>query len=407
MARTMEILIQRWLSNGVIDEPQADRMRTDVREFRKERSSRKLVAVFATVGALLLGVGAFLFMAANWTAMSAVAKVIVMVSATAGAYYGGYVLRYEKANFPLVGNALLFLGSILFGASIFLIAQIYHVNANNHVLVMIWILGILPLIYYFQNRAIAGLSTVLFYLWIGLFVFRGFTVGASQHNFIALPSLYLVSSVLVFSLGGIHAWREEWQGCARVCRLISIKAAMGALFLLTFKAFSGHWHSYLNAAESLTQVTVQFSLSFALFLAGAVVAAGVRGMLDYRAGSQQLTEGMLSAVLLVLTGVFFYFPSVTNVYTLLFNLVFAAMVFVLLLVGHRNEDIKLVNIGMSTLAVFIMSRYFDFFWSLMPRSLFFMVGGLLLVIGGLALERKRRELSVAFAQPQGEEGYHA
>ena len=44
------------------------------------------------------------------------------------------------------------------------------------------------------------------------------------------------------------------------------------------------------------------------------------------------------------------------------------------------------------MAVYIIAKYFDFFWDLLARSVFFMVGGIILVIGGIILERKRREL---------------
>ncbi|MSQ76893.1 MAG: hypothetical protein EXR97_00360 [Nitrospiraceae bacterium] len=61
---------------------------------------------------------------------------------------------------------------------------------------------------------------------------------------------------------------------------------------------------------------------------------------------------------------------------------------------------KLVNIDMSWLGVLVLVRYFDFFWELLPRSLFFLAGGLILVLGGMALEKKRRELRTQFsAQP--------
>lgn len=406
MAKTVDRLIDQWLTKGVISPPQAERMRGDAREYQRENSSRKLIAVFATIGALLLGIGAFLFMAANWTAFSSISKVILMLSITAAVYYGGYVLRYARGNYPLVGNALLFLGALLFGVSVFLIAQIYHVTANSHALVLVWMLGVLPLVYCFQNRAIAGLSAVLFYLWIGLFVFRGFTVAASQHNFVAMPALYLVAAVMSFALGGIHAWRDEWQGCARIFRLVSIQAAMGALFLLTFKVFSGEWDGYVSAGESLSRVTAQFSVSFAVILVAAIAAVALNFLWSSRTGPELRWESGLGGSLLALTGLFFYFPAHSNVYTLLFNMAFAGSVFALLYIGHRREDIKLVNIGMSSLALFVVVRYFDFFWELMPRSIFFMIGGFMLVIGGLAMERKRRQLHHTYRNPHNGEGRH-
>lgn len=398
MSKSMEILISRWLTEGVISQPQAERMQTDALAFKKERSSRKLVTLFATIGALLLGVGAFLFMAANWWMMSSLVKVITILLATAAAYYGGYVVRYEKANYPLVGNALLFLGSMLFGVSIFLIAQIYHVNANSHALVLVWLAGILPLVYCFQNRAIAGLSTILLYIWIGLYVFRGFTVGASSNNFIALPALYLVSSIFMFSLGGIHSLKEEWRGCARVCRLISLKVAMISLFLLTFKVFSGEWHHYLNAVESLSRVTSQFRLSFALFYVAAIVGQVIMVGWNTKRDWRVWTEIVLGCGILGLTGLYFYFPLEMSVYTVLYNVAYVAMVLAILVVGHRTEDMKLINLGLSSMALFVMVRYFDFFWDLMPRSIFFMIGGLILVVGGVAMERQRRVLSDSYKE---------
>ena len=55
----------------------------------------------------------------------------------------------------------------MIGASLFLIAQIYHINANSHVLILIWIMANLPLVYAFHSMDIAvpdfraGLAFVL------------------------------------------------------------------------------------------------------------------------------------------------------------------------------------------------------------------------------------------------------
>jgi len=44
----------------------------------------------------------------------------------------------------------------------------------------------------------------------------------------------------------------------------------------------------------------------------------------------------------------------------------------------------------------VTARYFDFFWKLLPRSIFFIVGGLILLAGGMFLERKRRAVLDSF-----------
>ena len=64
----------------------------------------------------------------------------------------------------------------------------------------------------------------------------------------------------------------------------------------------------------------------------------------------------------------------------------------LLLLGYKNGDTLLINISLLFFVIDVISRYFDFFWKLMPRSVFFMIGGVLLLAGGTFLERSRRKL---------------
>jgi uncharacterized membrane protein len=45
----------------------------------------------------------------------------MLVVSTYGSCYAGYLFKYEKKNFPATGASLLFLGGILFGATVFLL----------------------------------------------------------------------------------------------------------------------------------------------------------------------------------------------------------------------------------------------------------------------------------------------
>jgi len=53
---------------------------------------------------------------------------------------------------------------------------------------------------------------------------------------------------------------------------------------------------------------------------------------------------------------------------------------------------QVINIGMFWTSVFIFAKYFDWFADLLSRSTFFMIGGLILILGGIAMERKRRDI---------------
>ena len=49
-------------------------------------------------------------------------------------------------------------------------------------------------------------------------------------------------------------------------------------------------------------------------------------------------------------------------------------------------------------STFIIAHYFNFFWSLISHSLFLIAGGSILIIGGIVLEVKRRNLKILFSE---------
>ena len=77
-------------------------------------------------------------------------------------------------------------------------------------------------------------------------------------------------------------------------------------------------------------------------------------------------------------------------------IIFAGISVFLIYVGYQKTNIKFVNMGIFWGSIFIIAKYCDFFWSLLDRSIFFLVGGAILVGGGIFLERKRREIKNDF-----------
>jgi uncharacterized membrane protein len=80
---------------------------------------------------------------------------------------------------------------------------------------------------------------------------------------------------------------------------------------------------------------------------------------------------------------------------LMWNFEMLAMISGLLFVGVKLQRPVLVNISIVALALDIVFRYFDMFFSMMDRSLFFVMGGLVLIIAGSILEKNRRKLTGA------------
>ena len=399
-----EKLIQKWLSEGTINKEQANVMLADIKNEKKSISSGKLITSISVIGAVLLGLGAITLMASNWQTMSSIVKVLILVGSTFTAYISGYILKYEKKTLPKVGSALLFLGGLLIGASLFLIAQIYHINANIHVLILIWIMANLPLVYAFHSMEIAGLVAVLFFIWIPSFIYQNIIASQALSNIAAFPILYLVSAIFLFGLGGLHYINNSLSKVARIYRLIALSVILTSLFLLTFNTFSGSYtHRYggsYSVVNYLRELTPSFKTWVTLTgIAGFIMAIANYGM-ELSEKRVNLLEIVFSSVLIACGLLLTHVPSNTNIYMYLFNLSFIGLVGSVVYFGFEREDAQLTDMGLRCAGVFILAKYFDFFWDLMPRSIFFIIGGLILVYGGIYLERVRANAQNRFKRSQ-------
>ena len=216
-----------------------------------------------------------------------------------------------------------------------------------------------------------------------------------------MPVLYLVSGILLFGIGGLHYLADGLKAAARIYRIAGIKIAMLALFLLTFRFFSGYYGEF-NIREGL-EFSGQFTAGFVIFSIFAIIFIIINLFLNPSKSDISILEGSIGLGLSAIALIFFFYPATTNIYVVLFNLILTGLILTLLFIGYSREDMRLVNIGMVYLSILVFVRYCDFFWKLLPRSIFFMVGGLILVLGGTALERKRRQLKQRFGGENGKE----
>src|SRR5690606_32493323 len=77
----------------------------------------------------------------------------------------GWCLHRDRS--PKIGQALLLLGVILFGANIMLIAQTYHIDEHYPNGILFWALGGLATAYVFNSQPALIATLVLGMLWTG------------------------------------------------------------------------------------------------------------------------------------------------------------------------------------------------------------------------------------------------
>jgi uncharacterized membrane protein len=154
-----------WLQEGLVTEEVAQRLATryDLDTLSKESSSL-LAAVIFTLGGLLLGGGLISFVAANWEEIPTLAKVALLLILLLAFHLAGYWLWHQK-NWPRLGHALVFTGSLVFGANIGLMAQIFHVSGKWYGAFGAWALGSLVMAYAARSWITGVLALVTAVTW--------------------------------------------------------------------------------------------------------------------------------------------------------------------------------------------------------------------------------------------------
>ena len=69
-----------------------------------------------------------------------------------------------------------------------------------------------------------------------------------------------------------------------------------------------------------------------------------------------------------------------DAYAVVFNVLFAVLALGVIYAGYISDEAWLVNLGVVFVAIDLVARYFDFFWSALPRSVG-MIGAGLVVLG--------------------------
>jgi len=120
--------IQKIHESGFITAEQRERI---VAHFKLKEQSNRFLVVVSFLGAILVGAGVILLIAAHWEDIPRGVKIAGALGLMLGAHGAGWWLRAGRRDYPRVGEALHFAGSLLFLGNIALVGQIF-VNALEH-----------------------------------------------------------------------------------------------------------------------------------------------------------------------------------------------------------------------------------------------------------------------------------
>jgi uncharacterized membrane protein len=347
----------------------------------------KLITTISILGSILVGVGVILFIASNWSGIPNWGRLFIVFFSLLISYGLGFYLRYEAKNYPKVGASLILLGALIFGAGMFLIAQIYHITVHYPNGPLLWGLFVLPLAYLLRFRSLLSLALLVLLIWLGMEAH----LRTSHHSYlqsITMVPLFCVAGIALWGIGLMH---RDWRSLRAISSpyiFIGALITFFAGFVLTFDLYGLGFESDLPL--------IFYAGIVALFLAGMILRS-----LGEEKEKGWIPETLGLVILMVIVIYLFSSPSISPMRAraglrLFLNALLGLEIFGLIILGFIRRYSIYVNIGLLFFALDVVARYFDLFWELLPRSLFFVAGGLLLLLGGILLERKRRRILASF-----------
>ncbi len=353
----------------------------------QERKLGRGVTILINLGAIILAAGLIIFFASNWIEFGRAAKIASLFVLTLFFYLVGFELTQEgRWNFPKLGLALVFLGCVMFGVDILLLALIYDLTAEHAwSLLMDWAVW-LAIAYLVRSRLILFLGLLGVVSWFGAEV--GYLWGG-YWIYLGRPFHFLGLGACLLAVSGIQAWRGQRSFAAPYTLVGLLLIYLSSLILSIFDVQKG-----FRAVEWNAPVAVWLMLYGPYLLAlGALYCIHVRWQQTSLSDPPVLTVLFLLALML-LSSIIAWAPGHREFwFILLLTLLTSAGIYL----GIAWESAVFLNTSIVFFAVNVYTRFYEYFWDAMPKSLFFIIGGATLIAGGVWVERVRRRLVRQFA----------
>ncbi len=161
-----------WRAANVLDEAQAGAVLAlyPTPEQLGDRTQARALGVLGTLAAILVGLAVLLLIGANWAAIPTPVRIGLILAGLIGVHGVGLHLRFRQGR-PTAADIAAFLGCLLYGGGIWLIAQTFHLSAHDGAAWWWWALGVLPFAMISEGLALQALYATLLAIWIGVEVF--------------------------------------------------------------------------------------------------------------------------------------------------------------------------------------------------------------------------------------------
>jgi uncharacterized membrane protein len=417
--------LDQWIASELVAAENRDRILASVGAATKRQA---LPIIFGILGVVLLGAAAMSFVAANWSAMDKLARLLVLFGSMGAA--GALAAFLYARGLKLFADVASLLTVLMFGVAIMFIGQTYHIDTGWSGGLMLWATGALVAALVVPSRAALSVALVIGTLW----TITAATEAPKEVHWDFLPFLAAAVAGRVW-----RGWQTEFH-----LTMLSFLVWLGFNFTTIADALT------LGHAQMVALATVLF---LALWLLAHVLdAMGVRNMRPYAQARSLSRYGLIVAFIFffmlhlagpddtmraeavlntwlapggaAFAGIVVLAVLATTQRALSALDVLGAMAFAVAALAYpvcvaywgearldlpytallgvfmvwgiayaaRIEDRLLINVGFAGFAAWTLYLYAGYFSSLFHQAAFFAVGGLLLVGVGVVLEMVRRRV---------------
>jgi uncharacterized membrane protein len=374
-----ERYLARWQSAGLLDEDTANAIRSYERAQLRPGGRQWQVLLALILGAILLGAGVLLFVAAHWSTLSPLSRMCLVLLMLIFFHGLGILARERFAGFATAMHAL---GTISAGAAIALVGQIFNMQEHWPAAVLLWALCAAAGWWLLRDEFQQTLTILLVPAWIFCeWMDRTGAYAGAETYFARMAAVVAALYLAAF----LHSRRRALAG---------ILFGFGAILLpISIGILVQGWQS----ASYPRQPWGFIPLSYRLAAFGVMLAVIVAGVIMERQSSIPMLVVACVATILPwaqttitedMTG---YNWKHSGPSLLAYAIVAAASVF-LVWWGVRTLAKNLVNYGVIAFAATVMWFYFSSVMDKLGRSLGLIMLGVLFLAGGWLLERTRRRL---------------
>ena len=205
-----------WVDDGIISESQAERICNRYGIDYHDRAQHSFgYYVLIALGYLFIGLAVIVLIGENWENIPRAVRMGGLITLTLAC--NGIGLFAWQRNRPSLSVLWFFLGGLMYGASIMLIAQIYHIGEHFPDGILWWALGVLPIALLLRSNLIMALVSALAFLWffvesgMGYYplLFPLFLLALAWQNLRIKPSLILFL-VLMIGIGIFIEYTIAW-----------------------------------------------------------------------------------------------------------------------------------------------------------------------------------------------------